>query len=99
MSRSTLKVFYGPKQVTDSNTLDKIAHAIDSHKNYTVSNESMGGDPAVGTYKYAAVYYCLSAHDSPLRGRVAGEGQLLDFGTDIESLSYGGVPISNPGVY
>jgi hypothetical protein len=99
MSRSSLIVFYGPRQVTDGGVLDKIAEAIDQHKNYPVSNQSMGGDPAVGTFKYAAVYYSLRPQNSPLRGRSAGEGQSLSFGTDIDSITYGGVTISNPSVY
>jgi hypothetical protein len=99
MSRSTITLFYGPRQVTDAGVLDKIANAIDHHKNYPVSNESMGGDSAVGTYKYATVYYRLNPHNSPLRGRTAGEGQSLPFGTDIESITYGSQTISTPSVY
>jgi hypothetical protein len=99
MSRNTLTVFYGPKQITDDEILDTIAQAIDQHKNYTVSNGSMGGDTAPGTYKYAAAYYSLAPTGSPLRGRTAGEGQFLNFGTDIQTILYGGTLISNPNVY
>ncbi|KAI9859495.1 MAG: hypothetical protein M1813_006637 [Trichoglossum hirsutum] len=99
MSRSTLTVFYGTKQVTDGGVLDRIAQAIDGHKDFTVTNQSMGGDPTVGTYKYAAVYYALSPNDNPVRGRVAGEGKQLSFGTDIESIIYGPKLISSPAVY
>ncbi|MCJ1237007.1 hypothetical protein MMC14_004991 [Varicellaria rhodocarpa] len=54
MSRSNLTVFYGPKQVTDDGIFDTIADAIDQHKDFPVSNKSMGGDTAPGTLKTTA---------------------------------------------
>ena len=99
MSRSTLTVFYGPKPITDGNVLNRLAEAIDGHKDFVVSNQSMGGDPAVGTYKTAMVYYSLAASGSPLRGRVAGEGQSLGFGTDIAQLVYRPKIVADGGVY
>jgi len=94
MSRSTLIVFYGPKQITDGSVLDKIAAAIDSHKDYPVSNSTMGGDTQVGTVKNAIAVYRLAESNSALRGRIASEGQSLPFGTDIQYLEYGGKTIS-----
>ncbi|KAH0566008.1 hypothetical protein GP486_000599 [Trichoglossum hirsutum] len=99
MSRSTLTVFYGPKQVTDGAVLDHIAQAIDGHKDYVVSNQSMGGDTQPGTYKYATVYYSLNPAQGPIRSRVAGEGKPLTFGTDIASIIYGPKIITDPAVY
>ncbi|KAJ9653532.1 hypothetical protein H2198_007314 [Neophaeococcomyces mojaviensis] len=102
MSRNSLTVFYGPKQVTDNHTLNAIADAIDNRKDYRVTNSSMGGDTLVGTEKFAMVYYRLDARNSPvIRGRVAAEGDTLKFGTDISKIEYAppATTITNSGVY
>ena len=99
MSRNTITLFYGPKQVTDAAVLNKIASAIDHHQDFTVDNEALGGDPAVGTRKFAVIYYRLQEQNSPLRGRSAAEGEKLTFGTDIELITYGGKQIADPLVY
>lgn len=98
MSRSTLTVFYGPKEVTDGAVLTEIAKAIDNHKDYVFSNQSMGGDPQVGTYKYAMVSYALQPRGSPIRSRIAGEGGSLSFGTDIQSITYGSAVIDGSAI-
>jgi len=97
MSRSNLAVFYGPSWVADERVLNAIATAIDRRQDFLVSNGSMGGDPAVGIFKHAIVLHRL--HGSPLRARVAGEGQSLPFGTDIQLITYGGAIVNDPTIY
>ena len=98
MSRSTITLFYGTEQVTNSAVLDAVANAIDNHQNLPVKNDKLGGDPTPDVPKYAVIYYALKS-GGQIRAKIALEGEPLTFATDIESIWYGGKQVKDQKVF
>jgi hypothetical protein len=99
MSRNTISLFYGPRQVTTGAVLDAVAKAIDNRQDFKANNEAMGGDTLVGVPKIAMIYYALAENPKIFRARSAKEGGVFSFGTDIESITYGNKTITDQTVY
>ena len=89
-------IVYGGHLITSTEVFSRIATAIHNQEDYTVSNESLGGDPLYLVYKSCAVFY----YDYGLvKGRFAWEGKALTFSQDVYRIIYGGVELTKQAVY
>ncbi|KAK6499140.1 hypothetical protein TWF481_011711 [Arthrobotrys musiformis] len=84
---------YGGKLITDTNVKGRVMQAMKGYNKYSVTNDSMGGDPWAWERKcaVACIFETKNQNRTPfLRARFAWEGEELDFTTDIESINFGG---------
>ncbi|RDB23667.1 hypothetical protein Hypma_008984 [Hypsizygus marmoreus] len=89
-------VVYGGRHLEDPGVRGHILFAILHHNDFVVSNENLGGDPLPNVVKSCAVYY---QENGLVKGRFAWEGQPLRFSQDIHHIVYGGVEVTQQGVY